>query len=113
MATLLSSSLIKWDGGGEELTMHRVIAEEVRARMTDETLHRNFREAIRLFQQAWPADRFEKRHSASLLPAYESTVFRHIEHIHKIYKAHRMECSKAGHDGSDLELVGLCQAGAA
>lgn len=113
MATLLSSSLIKWDGGGEELTIHRVIAEEVRARMTDETLHRNFREAIRLFQQAWPADRFEKRHSASLFPAYESTVFWHIEHIHKIYKAHRMECSKAGHDGSDLELVGLCRAGAA
>lgn len=109
----LSSSLIKWDRVGEELTMHRVIAEEVRARMSDETLHRNFRKAVRLIHQGWQADRFETRHVTSLWPEYESTVFPNIEHVHKMYKVHKMEWAKGSHDVADSELIGLFQEGAA
>lgn len=113
IATLSSSSLIKWDRVGEELTMHRVIAEEVRARMSDETLHRNFRKAVRLIHQGWQADRFETRHVTSLWPEYESTVFPNIEHVHKMYKVHKMEWANGSHDVADSELIGLFQDGAA
>ncbi len=103
---LLSSSVIKRNKFSKELSIHRIIAQEIRACMPEEALLDSFREAVRLICQAWPFnDALEKRHATSRWKTCEA-IFPHLEHVQKIHKTW-------GISDQSIELVRLLQEGGA
>ena len=107
---LLSSSVIKRNKVSRELSIHRIIAQEGRACMSPEDLCNNFDVAVNILCAAWPFnDRLEKRHATGRWAQCEE-VFPHVEHVHKLYGAHRADWMRRT---PTMNLVRLFQEGGA
>ncbi|KAK2590522.1 hypothetical protein QQS21_011789 [Conoideocrella luteorostrata] len=82
---LLSSSVIKRNKNKKELSIHRIIAQEVRSQMPQKTFEDVLVLAAECIYLKWPFnDELEKRHVASRWQVFEG-IFRHIEHLHELY----------------------------
>ncbi|SPO03437.1 uncharacterized protein DNG_06120 [Cephalotrichum gorgonifer] len=107
---LLSSSVIKRHKIRRELSIHRVIAQEVRACMSADALYDSFCIAVAIICEAWPFNHaLEKRHSTSRWSKCEE-IFPHLEHIHKLYGIYRADWTDSK---CSIELVRLFQEGGA
>jgi hypothetical protein len=107
---LLSSSVIKRNKITRELSIHRVLAQEVRASMSVKDRYSSFHVAINTLCSAWPFnDALEKRHATSRWTKCEE-VFPHLEHIHELYEKHRADWTDQDHT---MDLVTLFQEGGA
>lgn len=107
---LITSSIIRRNKVNKELSIHRVIAQEVRASMSPDVLYENFEAGIKVLAEVWPFnDAIEKRHATSRWAECEA-LFPHLEHLHKLYRGYQKDWRKRAHG---VMLIKIFQEGGA
>ena len=61
-SSLIESSLIRVNDNEKGLTVHRVVQDQTRAEMDDDTLRETFHAALKLIAKVWPYQTLRKRH---------------------------------------------------
>lgn len=106
---LIRSSLIKKYQDYQELWIHRLIAKEVRTKMSPQDLGRTFSTAIAVFSSVWPFLAAVKGDATSRWQSCED-LFPHITHLRNCYREHSSDCSSYK---NDIKFAVLLQDGGA
>ncbi|KAL8792441.1 MAG: hypothetical protein Q9195_004974 [Heterodermia aff. obscurata] len=85
---LLKSSLVKRNKTSNQLMLHQLVQDVVRARMAPDRLQRVFEFAVSLLYQAWPKAHFRFAHKTPLWEASEQ-VLPHVLRLHQWWKLHK------------------------
>jgi hypothetical protein len=84
-ADLLHASLVRHNDQKNEIWMHRVPRQVVRANLTGSSQLSAFSSAIRLVQAAWPVVPFHQRHTTARASACEK-LLPHVLSLRDLYE---------------------------